>query len=199
MITTENLNFVIALLALVISIIAIWKQVQYADMEYKFKFAPEIEPKGNMDFQIQKNDNGKGYRVTSGFKDLEFQILQKNNLRAAYLIHADNKVEKLESSDIEDKLNTEIGYGNNSGEPDIINGEISYYYKFLLKELDGGYELHLLYIKAKNDIVTFKQVSGIEVWELEKAHLDDKGYDGEKQMAKQYKEILEGCEKYTLP
>lgn len=193
----DIISITVALVALVVSILSMWSQYYYSDKEYHYKLDPELETQGNMKFGIQRGQDG--HRILLDFADLSFQIRQENNLQAAYLIHANNEVQKLELDDIENTMETELDMKGKAKSPDIVEGDVSYNYKFLfLKELDGDYELFLLYLKADNDLAGYHEASGIEIWELERAHSNDEKYAGERKMAKQYVEILEGCEKYMI-
>lgn len=188
-------SLVVSLMAIAISIIAMANQISYADKEYRYKLEPEIQPQASMKLQIQAKTND--YTTTADFDSFAIEVLQKNNLQAAYLIYSDNEVEKLELDDLEKTLEAEIEKSAKLDKPDIVEGGISYNYRFLyLKDMDGGYRLSLFYIKAQKDKIIFNNVSEIEIWELEQGHPDDREYLGEKQMAAKYVEVLKGCEKY---
>lgn len=82
----------------------------------------------------------------------------------------------------------------------IVNG-VSYHYEFLFLEgIDNSYELYLLYTRFGRieSEFGFRKVSGVEILELEKAHMNEEDYAGEKELAKKYLEILEGCQKYMV-
>lgn len=185
----------ISLIAAVISIVAVIYQISYADKEYRYKLEPEIEPQGSMRLQVKENENG--HVLTSDFSSFTIEVMEKNNLQAAYLIYSDDEVEKLELNNMEQTLEAEIKKSSKLDNPDIVVGDISYNYRFLfLKDMDGGYRLSLFYIKSQSDQASFHDVSEIEIWELEKGHPNDNKYVGEKQMAAKYVEVLKGCEKY---
>lgn len=146
----------------------------------------------------QKYEDGSG-KVTPNVSECKIQILQKNNLRSAYLIHDDYEVEELELDEIENMLEIELNEKIEFNKPSMIVNDISYHYEFLLLEgLDNSYKLVLIYVRSGKieGEFGFDAISGIEILELEKMHMNEEDYEGEKIMAEKYLEILERCEKY---
>lgn len=195
-------NGILSLIAVIMSAIALY----YSDREYRYKLDPEIEVQGSMRMNLQRNEDGTEM-IDMEVLGTEINILQKNNLQSAYLIHADNRVEKLKINGIENTIESELDKQIELGEPDFVVNNVAYSYKFLfVSGLDDSYQLFLLYIRdGEFDIqsdeeayVGFRKVDSIEMWELEKAHVNDKNYEGERELAKRYMEVMEGCEKYLL-
>lgn len=192
--------------ALVVSVVAFQNQSQYTELEYRYKLKPEIDMQnGNMDISVQKSTDGST-EIKSKVSGSKIKILQKNNLRSAYLIHDNYEVEKLELENVENELEANLNEQVEFNTPNMIINGVSYHYEFVLLEgLDDSYELFLIYLRSGKleeleelEEVGYKSVSGAEIIELEKAHMDEDDYAGERELAKKYLEILEECEKYIV-
>ena len=193
----ELATSVISVAALVVSILAFWNQSQYTELEYRYKLEPEIEVQGNMEMSMQLDEAGKNINLSD--RGNKIQISQKNNLHSAYIIHSDYEMEKLEFNKEENTLETTEGVDFN--EPNMIVNGVSYHYEFLFLEgLDGSYKLYLLYMRSGRVMneFGFYKLSGVEILELEKAHIEQEDYAGEKELAKKYLEVLEECQKYII-
>ena len=200
-VTIINLvNSIIAIMALAVSVLSLWNQSQYAQLEYQYKMKPQVDMQGKMGVTIQKYENGSG-TATPTVSECKIQVLQKNNLRSAYLIHDNYEVEELELDDIENMLEIELNEKIEFNKPSMMRNGISYHYEFLLLEgLDDSYELFLIYLRSGKvgGEFGFNAISGAEIIELEKAHMDNEDYAGERELAQKYLEILESCEKYIV-
>lgn len=193
----DILSILVSGIALIISAFSFLNQYHYSELEYEYKIDPEIEVQGDMGMSIQLDEVGK--YITLSDLENKIQIPQKNNLHSAYIIHSDYEIEKLEFNEEENTLETteEINFS----EPNMIVNGVSYHYEFLFLEgLDDGYKLYLLYMRSgrvENEFGFYK-LSGVEILELEKAHINEEDYAGEKELAKKYLEVLEGCQKYMI-
>lgn len=190
------LSVIVSVFALVIAIISIVVQENYADKEYRYKLPPELDLRGRLG--VQSEQEGGVKKHTANITDITIHILQKNNLEAAYVITADDEVKKLEIDEIENTLNEDMNTEIKMGNPNIVTGEITYHYMFLLlKGLDDSYELSLIYSKSEGENVEFNGISGIEIYGLKNSHPEDIRYTGEKEMAEKYLEVLSGYKKYS--
>lgn len=190
---------VVAVLALIVSIISLWMQVQYSQKEYEYKLDPEISVEGRMDFSIQVLENHE-YDISLDPTPPVIQVLQKNNLQSAYLIHDNYEVEKLQLDEVDYTLNTGWQKQIDLNTPNLIVNGVNYHYEFILLEgLDGSFELYLLYSRdGRTDRFGTYVVSGVEILELEKGHMDEADHEGEKELAKLYQEVLANCQKYIV-
>ena len=53
-------NSIIAIMALAVSVLSLWNQSQYAQLEYQYKMKPQVDMQGKMGVTIQKYENGSG-------------------------------------------------------------------------------------------------------------------------------------------
>lgn len=192
----EMFSIILSCIALIVSIFSYRNQSQYAEMEYEYKLEPEIEITGGMSLTLQKQADGA--EISLNNDSFEIQILQKNNLHRAYLIHADYSVEKLEMDEMEQTLENDWKNRFQFDEPDLERKGVKYNYEFLFLEgLDDSCELYLIYSRyGKTDNFGVYAVSGIEIIELEKLNADDEKYEGERELAKLYLEVWDECQKY---
>lgn len=190
------ISIILSCVALIVSIFAYHNQSQYAEMEYEYKLEPEIDVTGAMSFEMQKQDDGVD--ITLNNDNFEIQLLQKNNLRRAYLIHANYKVEKLEMDEIEQTLNNDWENTFQFKEPDLEKNGVKYNYEFLyLEGLDQSSSLYLIYARyGKTENFCVQALSGVEIIELEKLNEDDDKYEGERELAKLYLDTWDMCQTY---
>ena len=189
----EIISIAISLLALTVSVFVAFSSEHYAKMEYAYKLDPKIEVSGRI--EAAKNPNG-GEPLTA-MKDFRVRILEENNLKRAYVIYADERVEVLELDNMEGRLEGTIE-GSLSTPPDIVVGEWAYRYFFVyLESLDGSGNLHLIYTKSSPGEIEFYGVAGIEVYGLGKGnHEDENAYIGEGIMRQEYARILKELPEY---
>lgn len=192
----DMISIILSCVALIVSIFAYHNQSQYAEMEYEYKLEPEIDVTGAMSFEMQRQDDGVD--ITLNNDNFEIQVLQKNNLRRAYLIHANYKVEKLEMDEIEQTLNNDWENTFQFKEPDLEKNGVKYNYEFLyLEGLDQSSSLYLIYARyGKTENFCVQALSGVEIIELEKLNEDDDKYEGERELAKLYLDIWDMCQNY---
>ncbi|MGU9141351.1 hypothetical protein ACV3XK_16580 [Clostridium perfringens] len=188
----EIISTLISAMSFIISLIAL----NYANKEYEYKLDPEVTTLAKIKVESYKVDDTIENQLSS--YGVKIKILNKNNLEKAYLIYPNNIVKKLSINDIEktieENLNENIRFDNYDME---LGGQF-YQYRFLfLTGIDDSYEMYIIYAKTdskKN--IQIDCVSGVEVWGFENSNKDNPEYEGERFMAKQYKEILEGSSNY---
>lgn len=196
----DILSILVSGLALIISAVSLLSQYHYSELEYQYKIKPEIDMQGGMGVIVQKYEDGSGI-VTPNVSECKIQVLQKNNLRTAYLIHDNYEVEEVELDNIENMLELELMEKIEFNKPSMVCNDIPYHYEFLLLEgIDDSYELFLIYLRSGKlgGEIAFDAVSGAEIIELEKSHIGEEDYEGEKELAKKYLEVLEECKKYMV-
>lgn len=193
----ETPALIISVVSIAMSIITLIFSSYQSNREYEYKLDPEIESTTEIGIQIEGVERNRTIQTQS--EEVHINILQKNNLQTAYLIHSDHQVEKLEIDEAEETLESTISDRIEMGKPDFTIGSIDYQYVFiLLKGLDGTMELYLIYLKSDGNTFTFNGVSEAEVWGLANAHEGDGSYEGEKKMAAEYLNVLEGCRAYVF-
>lgn len=192
----KRFSIMLSFIALIVSILTYSNQKQYAEMEYKYKLEPEIELSDDVRVTLQRPNDGTDMSLISGSFNID--VLQKNNLRRAYLIRSDYSVEKLEVNDMEQTLKNDWKDKFQLDNPDLEKNGMEYCYDFLFLEgLDGSSSLYLIYLKYENVTVCgVGAVTGVELIEFEKSYEDDKEYEGERELAKLYLEVWDECQKY---
>lgn len=193
----ESTTRIISILAIIVSIGSLFASVYYSNKEYTYKIDPEVKMSNSLGMQVTQKE---GERETYAYSErLHIDIVRKNNLQAAYLINADNEVERLKIDDAEYVIGTKLSDGIKMEKSDITCGDTIYQYKLLLlKELDNTYELYLVYTKSQDGIFFSNAVSGIEVWGMANGHKDDPQYEGERIMAEHYLEVLDKSADFLL-
>lgn len=195
--TGNVISLFISAVALIVSIAAMAFNLYYSIKEYEYKLDPEVEVTGGFAIQIVQEEEQR--KAEPFIEKLHIEILQKNNLQAAYVIHPDNTVDKLEIDNIEEMLTSELSKSLKMNRTDLVFNDISYQYEFLyLKGLDDTSELYLIYTKSNGEVFNFNGVSGIEIWGLANSHSNDPDFEGEKMMAAQYEQIIKDSEKYIF-
>ena len=173
---------IISLFAVAVSIVALCSTSYYEEQEYKYKREPEVEMRW---VPAMKKDNGTG-KLQVKMKELHINIIDENNLDEVYFIRADKRVDRL----VMDQDNIRVQM-----ETDMKYYEYSYQYVFL-RNLDGSYRMYLAYLKTDGEVATFNVVSGIQVYGLENSDPENPLYEGERIMAKQYREIMSYVKQY---
>lgn len=196
-IVIDIIPIIISCFALVVSGITLCVNYYFNNKEYEYKLDPEVEVAGGFGVQVVQDENQR--KAEPFIENLHIEILQKNNLMEAYMIHPDNTVDKLKIDNIEEVLASELNNSLKMNRKDLVFDDIFYQYEFLyLKGLDGTSELYLVYTKSNGDFFNFNGVSGIEIWGLANSHPDDPDFEGEKMMAAQYEQIIKDSEKYIF-
>lgn len=188
-----TISILVSVFALVVSIGAANDSKHFSEMEYFYKIDPQIVLSGTMEIQKGSVDEKL---PNVGISEIILSVTEKNNLDQAHIIYADERVEKLELENLENILEDKIQPGLEA-KPDMTIGIYKYKYFFVyLQSLDGGGNLHLLYVKtfpASSDVmgIDFRCVSGIEVYGLGKGtHENPEEYEGELRMAQEYARII---------
>lgn len=185
---------VISLVSLGIAIYMAYVQYHYADIEYEYK----VDPKLKVGFiPTVKFDYKDGIRLNEfTAKNIDIEIAEKNNLRKVFLINSKNEVKDIGGiPGIEENLKKQITI--NSEDYDIeINGYKYKYWFLVFQSLDDDIDIHLIYTKSKpfapdeQGIHVFDSREYIGILEFDKGHENDAEYEGERIIAKQYKEIV---------
>ncbi len=185
---------VISLVSLGIAIYMAYVQYNYADIEYEYK----VDAKLKVGFiPTVKSDFKDGSRLNEfTAKNIDIEIAEKNNLRKVFLINSKNEVKDIGGiPGIEENLKKQITI--NSEDYDIeINGYKYKYWFLVFQSLDDDIDIHLIYTKSKafapdeQGIHIFDSREYIGILEFDKGHENDAEYEGERIIAKQYKEIV---------
>lgn len=183
----ENIN---NLLAITISILALIYTIYANNISFKRNINPYLDYKA--EFNYTKNTDME-YINSNLLPNIE--IVEENNLESAYLIDSKYKIEKLELG----KENTELDNHIKNlslADIDIKEKNIEYRYKFLLlKSYDEDYDIYLIGLKTEideNQQITFSPLIYSEeyILMLEKYDSNNPKREGERKIAKQYKEIV---------
>lgn len=185
---------VVSIISLCIAIYMAYIQYHYADIEYEYK----VDPKLKVGFiPTVKFDYKDGIRINEfTAKNIDIEIAEKNNLRKVFLINSKNEVKDIGGiPGIEENLKKQITI--NSEDFDIeINGYKYKYWFLVFQSLDDDIDIHLIYTKSKafapdeQGIHIFDSREYIGILEFDKGHENDAEYEGERIIAKQYKEIV---------
>ena len=185
---------VVSIISLCIAIYMAYIQYHYADIEYEYK----VDPKLKVGFiPTVKFDYKDGIRLNEfTAKNIDIEIAEKNNLRKVFLINSKNEVKDIGGiPGIEENLKKQITI--NSEDYDIeINGYKYKYWFLVFQSLDDDIDIHLIYTKSKpfapdeQGIHVFDSREYIGILEFDKGHENDAEYEGERIIAKQYKEIV---------
>lgn len=145
-----------------------------------------------------KKDNGTG-KLQVKMKELHINIIDENNLDEVYFIRADKRVDRLvmDQDNIRVQMETDMKYYFSEKEIDLVTSTHEYSYQYVfLRNLDGSYRMYLAYLKTDGEVATFNVVSGIQVYGLENSDPENPLYEGERIMAKQYREIMSYVKQY---
>ena len=191
---SELLSMAISALALIVSGVALFSSIYFATKEYEYKVNPQIEISGVPEVMVYSSDGDE----PAPFMDKVYvDIVEKNNLACAYVIYADDKVEKLVPEDMENTI-TDRMESSMDKKPNVTTEKYEYRYFFLyLESLAGDSKVYLVYCKSSSEIMQFNCISGVEVYGLDKAvYENEKDYEGERIMAQKYVEILKELPNY---
>lgn len=167
--------------------------------DYSEELCSRIELSGSWDTQEISAEKDA---FQFGVDKLLVSIEETDDLERAYIIYANNRVERLGVDDMERVLEKKIE-NSLTASPDLKVGNFEYRYFFVYLEIpDDSNELHLVFTKvvpglpeAKN--LKFGAISGIEVFGLgNERHENAEEYAGEKIMAEEYVRILEELPRY---
>ncbi len=185
---------VVSIMSLGIAIYMAYVQYHYADIEYEYK----VDPKLKVGFiPTIKSDFKDGIRINEfTAKNIYIEIAEKNNLRKVFLINSKNEVKDIGGiRGLEESLKNQITI-NSKGYDIEINGYKYKYWFLVFQSLDDDIDIHLIYTKSKpfapdeQGIHSFESREYIGILEFDKGHENDEKYEGERIMAKQYKEIV---------
>ena len=184
----------ISSVALITSVCAAYMQYRYSDADYEYKRNPSFSVTGTM--CIQKSIiEGRAISVPY-LASFDFDFDELDNLEQLYGIAPDYSVEEIETDNIEKNLNDYFSSAFGIREPDIKNGNNWYYYRFIVfKAIDGELTMQVYLHKTqpfKGDetaAVMIEKADEVRLLEFEKGHIGNSDFDGERQIAAQYKEI----------
>lgn len=210
-IVISALSLLVSAFAIAVSVPLAKTQEYYLEKDYEYQREPAFIL--SMDGFSLKLEYIDGERVAKPvINGYEIEIAAINNLDRMYMISPNFKVTEIPSRNAEedtaDEDLLEEGIDNYfkqayaNGAPDLKIGENWYYYHFFVfKQLDGTYNMQALFTKssplhgAEPAPLSFKLITDIDLLEFEKSHLDDENYEGERIIAKQFREILENIRK----
>lgn len=188
---------IISGLALLVSSLSLAATIYFSNKEYEYKVKPVVTTTTRITIEAYEKEGKRSSDIYSS--GINIELLDKNNLAKAYLIYADNRIEKLnvneERGTLEEKLNECIKTDKYNLK--IDNRTYQYWFLFLVG-LDGSSDMTLIYTKSDGNEFTFDGVSGVEVWGMANSNLDNLQYEGERIMAEQYLKILEESADYIL-
>lgn len=196
---------VISLLSLIISCYMAYLQFTYSDAEYKYKIDPVFNITAGLSVETVPKGEDDHISIPS-LERFHVEIISENNIEKLYLISPEKEVHEIKINDeVEKQVNEYFEDQYESGEPDLLIGENRYYYRFLVyKGIDDHMEIKTLYAKLnpltrENDRKGIQQiefVDEIKMLEFEKGYPGDPNHDGEKKIAKEYRELEEYYQKY---
>lgn len=182
---------VLPTISLVLSIVAIYQ----VDINNRNESAYEEMDSNLIDVEIYKVDNSTTDEIYS--EKVEIQIFNKDNIEKAYLIYPNNVVKNIDIDEAEEIIEETLNKDIELEIYDFVEEYRFYQYRFLfLIDSDDSYSLYLIYVKKDGEKMIVNAVSGIEVWGLANSNKDNPKYEGERIMAQQYKQILEGSSDY---
>ncbi len=177
-------SLMVSILALIFSAFSVY----YSQKEYKYKLDPRFETRSGI--MVKRNNDGSAKYGSSGFS---IELLEENNLKSAYIIHANNIAEK---KSIEDDT---IHVNLNKMEYDLIVGDINYQYKFLLlNSLDDSSELYLIFFKSVGGEIQVGEAANTDIWSYLNGNISNSYYEGERQMAEHYLKVLNGLKECSV-
>ncbi|MDY6226548.1 MAG: hypothetical protein SPH93_02535 [Clostridium sp.] len=182
---------VLPTISLVLSIVAIYQ----VDINNRNESAYEEMDSNLIDVEIYKVDNSTTDEIYS--EKVEIQIFNKDNIEKAYLIYPNNVVKNIDIDEAEEIIEETLNKDIELEIYDFVEEYRFYQYRFLfLIDSEDSYSLYLIYVKKDGEKMIVNAVSGIEVWGLANSNKDNPKYEGERIMAQQYKQILEGSSDY---
>lgn len=186
----------VAVAALVISILTAVQQSKFQIAEYEYKRPPVFQAYGAEPYVQSAIVDGEQVNVLY-LSSFAFEFDAINNLDRLYGIAPDFTVEEIDKENIENSLRDYFLRSFSNKLPDIKNGDNWYFYRFIvLKSLDGSVSVQVyLYkthpIRGGEEVVSnIMKLDDVTMLGFEKAHPNDENYDGERQIAAQYREIL---------
>lgn len=140
-----------------------------------------------------RQDDEDDFRII--LEAVNVDINGENNLDKVYVIHADNRVERLNAEYRKISADIEKIIENVFSGVDLHTEMYDYSYCYILmKWKDGNSKLYLYYFKASVDEEPMSVVTGcvseVDLYEWTHGHEADKAYEGERIVAEQYMEIV---------
>lgn len=199
----------ISAIALIVSIVSAYLQNIYSEAEYEYKRDPKLSIYADeLELQIVPLENGE-YETQISTSGFNVEIEEKNNLEKLCFVSPKKEVFQVElaSEKSAEEHIREYMYRECAKGEDYIteNGDIGYFYRFIVySSLDDKIEISVLYHKRenvtkendRNGMLKLLQADKIKLYEFENAHKDDPNYEGERIIAKKYRELEEYFKDY---
>lgn len=186
------LPIIISCFALVVSCYMAYSQSQYAEAEYEYKRDPKFNI--NADVEFQKMSNGESTPFAVNFN---VDIVLKNNIDRLYIVSPEKEVKEIMVNDeVSEQIGEYFDTEYKDRKPDIFteNDQIAYYYRFMIySTINNSMDIKILFGKIStvepSNFMDFQVVDEVKVLEFEQAHKDDPHYEGEKQIAREYRNL----------
>ena len=201
----SKLPILISLIAVIISFITMCLQYKYSQADYEYLRDPKFSIKGEYLEVSVGTEKPQVSRFT-----WTVSIKEKNNMDRLYFISPTKESYEISLDNevyIDDHIKKYID-GEYAKGYDYVSkdGKNKYFYRFIAySSLDDSIEVNALYNKITvNDKdgnespppIELKQVDKIKLYEFENAHKDDPNYEGERIIAKKYRELEEYFKDY---
>ena len=198
---------ILSVIALGVSICMACVQYIYSQAEYEYKRDPKFDVGGEMILR-RIPPQGEEHITIPAITSFNVEIAEENNIDQLYFISPSKEVQEIYvNDDVEEQVNRYFNEEYKKKNADILSddGEISYFYRFMVySSLDDKIEIKVIYAKleemnAENEYsstMELQVIDKIKILEFEKAHLNDPNYEGERQIAAEYRELEKYYEKY---
>lgn len=189
-----TLPVIISIILTIITAYMAYIQYHYSEAEYRYKREPQIMIKAHFGMYIENEDNNlikKPY-----ISEFVFDMKHLNNLDKLYFVNSKFEVRQIYVKKLEKLMRKYFEEEYSNKKCDLETKKYKYFYRFLItKGVDGDINLNVLVFKTQDSEIgekvelTFKQIDDIEIMEYEKAHIDNPSYDGERIIARQFRDI----------
>lgn len=189
---------IISCLALVVSCYMAYSQARYAEAEYEYKRDPKFSVTATI--VPHRMANGVNMHIVTNF---DVDIVLKNNIDKLYVVSPEKEVKQIFVNDeVSEQITKYFKEEYKDKEPDIFteNNQTAYFYRFIIySTINNSMDIKILFgkttITTPEGFLDFQVVDEIKLLEFEKAHINDPHFQGEKQIAKEYRELEEYFQK----
>lgn len=189
----NNITVFISVLALIVSIVSVGITLIYSKADYEYKRDPVITAGGSIEIK------NMGEYTVPKIGAIEVNIKEENNLENVYMVNPDYKVTQIMGDNYTKAIENYFNEEYENDETSLFLNGYKYFYQYIVfTSIDDTMEINLFYCKtpevgynSEKASVEFKKVDEVNLIELEKGHSDDPAYEGERIMAKQFREIAE--------
>lgn len=198
----------ISAIALIVSIVSAYLQNIYSEAEYEYKRDPKFYISSALGIQLVPLENGD-YETQINADEINVEIEEKNNLERLYFMSPQYEMVEIlldDNESPEDQIKKYMAKEYAKGDDFTSkDGNYSYFYRFIVySSLDDKIEINILYNKRenvteennRNGMFSLMPVDKIKLFEFEHAHKDDPNYEGERIIAKKYRELEEYFKDY---